>query len=131
MLHCNNSILKQCIIHESHYDTTLIRYKWTFFTYLNFVIIYMLYDFSLAPCLKYSRPVYLTAKISDVDCVQDYLTRVPYHVDVGCYLTIQTKLLYLLSGGSVLLASFLSSFAGTSGRFPSGGPELSCLLHSL
>ena len=59
------------------------------------------------------------------------LTRVPYHVDVGCYLTIQTKLLYLLSGGSVLLASFLSSFAGTSGRFPSGGPELSCLLHSL
>ena len=24
-----------------------------------------------------------------------YLTRVPYHVDVGCYLTIQTKLLYL------------------------------------
>ena len=51
-----------------------------------------------------------------------YLTRVPYHVDVGCYLTIQTKLLYLLSGGSVLLASFLSSFAGTSGRFPSGGP---------
>ena len=60
-----------------------------------------------------------------------YLTRVPYHVDVGCYLTIQTKLLYLLSGGSVLLASFLSSFAGTSGRFPSGGPELSCLLHSL
>ena len=60
-----------------------------------------------------------------------YLTRVPYHVDVGCYLTIQTKLLYLLSGGSVLLASFISSFAGTSGRFPSGGPELSCLLHSL
>ena len=60
-----------------------------------------------------------------------YLTRVPYHVDVGCYLTIQTKLLYLLSGGSVLMASFLSSFAGTSGRFPSGGPELSCLLHSL
>ena len=59
------------------------------------------------------------------------LTRVPYHVDVGCYLTIQTKLLYLLSGGSVLLASFLSSFSGTSGRFPSGGPELSCLLHSL
>ena len=51
------------------------------------------------------------------------LTRVSYHVDVGCYLTIQTKLLYLLSGGSVLLASFLSSFAGTSGRFPSGGPS--------
>ena len=60
-----------------------------------------------------------------------YLTRVPYHVDVGCYLTMQTKLLYLLSGGSVLLTSFLSSFAGTSGWFPSGGPELSCLLHSL
>ena len=60
-----------------------------------------------------------------------YLTRVPYHVDVGCYLTIQTKLLYLLSGGSILLVSFLSSFAGTSGRFPSGGPELSCLLHSM
>ena len=51
-----------------------------------------------------------------------YLTRVPHHVDVGCYLTIQTKLLYLLSGGSVLFVSFLSSFAGTSGRFPSGGP---------
>ena len=59
------------------------------------------------------------------------LTRVPYRVDVGCYLTIQTKLLYLLSGGSVLLVYFLSSFAGTSGRFPSGGPKLSCLLHSL
>ena len=48
-----------------------------------------------------------------------YLTRVPYHVDVGCYLTIQTKLLYLLSGGSVLLASFLSSFAG----FPLAAPS--------
>ena len=28
-----------------------------------------------------------------------------YHVDVGCYMTIQTKLLYLMSGGSVLLVS--------------------------
>ena len=46
---------------------------------------------------------------------------VSYHVDVGCYLTIQTKLLYLLSGGSVILVSFLSSFAGTSGRVSSGG----------
>ena len=72
-----------------------------------------------------------TVTVTLLISMSSYLTRVPYHVDVSCYLTIQTKLLYLMSGESVLLVSFLLSVAGTSGRFPSGGPKLSFLLHSL
>ena len=31
MLHCNNSIVNQCIMHASHDATTLIGYKLSYF----------------------------------------------------------------------------------------------------
>ena len=60
MLHCNNSIVNQCIMHASHDANTFFRSKFG----------YNLYDLSLSQCLRYSSPVHLTAeKRSQVDCV--------------------------------------------------------------
>ena len=65
MLHCNNSIVNQCIMHASHDANTLIGYKLSFF---RSKFGYNLYD--LTQCLRYSSPVHLTAeKRSQVDCV--------------------------------------------------------------
>ena len=67
MLQCNNSIVKQCIMHASHDANTLIEYKLSF---LRSKFGYNLYDFCLSQCLRYSSPVHLTAeKGSQVDCV--------------------------------------------------------------
>ena len=67
MLHCNNSIVNQCIMHSSHDANTLIGYKLLFF---RSKFGYNFYDLSLSQCLKYSSPVHLTAeKRSQVDCV--------------------------------------------------------------
>ena len=67
MLHCNNNIVNQCIMHASHDANTLIGYKLSFF---RSKFGYNLYDLSLAQCLRYSSPVHLTAeKRSQVDCV--------------------------------------------------------------
>ena len=67
MLHCNNSIVNQCIMHASHDANTLIGYKLSFF---RSKFGYNLYDISLSQCLRWSSPVHLTAeKRSQVDCV--------------------------------------------------------------
>ena len=73
MLHCNNIIVDQCIMHASHDANTLIGYKLSFFRskFGNNV-----YDLRLSQCLRYSSPVHLTAdKISQVDCVHTCLAR--------------------------------------------------------
>ena len=41
MLHCNNSIVNQCIMHASHDANTLIGYKLSFLD-LNLVAIYII-----------------------------------------------------------------------------------------
>ena len=41
MLHCNQSVVNQCIIHASHDANTLIEYKLSFLD-LNLVTIYMI-----------------------------------------------------------------------------------------
>ena len=51
MLHCNNSIVNQCIMHASHDANTLIGYKLSFF---RSKFGYNLYDLSLSQCLRYS-----------------------------------------------------------------------------
>ena len=67
MLHCNNSIVNQCITHASHDANTLIGYKLSFF---RSKFCYNLCDLSLSQCLRYRTPVHLTAeKRSQVDCV--------------------------------------------------------------
>ena len=66
VLHCNNSIVNQCIMHASHDANTLIGYKLSFF---RSKFGYNLYDISLSQCLRYCSPVHLTAeKRSQVDC---------------------------------------------------------------
>ena len=51
MLHCNNSIVNQCIMHASHDANTLIGYKLSFF---RSKFGYNLYDLSLSQCLRYT-----------------------------------------------------------------------------
>ena len=67
MLHCNNSIVNQCIRHASHDANIIIGYKLKFF---RSKFGYNLYDLSLSQCLRYSSPVHLTAeKRSQADCI--------------------------------------------------------------
>ena len=67
MLHCNNSIVNQCIMHASHDANTFIGFKLPFFL-SKFGS--NLYNLSLYRCLRYTSPVYLPAeKKSKVDCV--------------------------------------------------------------
>ena len=72
MLHCNNSIVKQCIMHASHDANTLYLYKYKL-SFFRSKFGYNLYDLSLSQCLRYSSPVHLTIltaeKRSQVDCV--------------------------------------------------------------
>ena len=59
MLHCNNSIVNQCIMHASHDANTLIGYTLSF---IRSKFGYNLYDLSLSQCLRYSSPVHLHAE---------------------------------------------------------------------
>ena len=62
MLHCNNIIVNQCIIHASYDPHTIIGYK------LSFNISKFGYNLDDL-CLRYNSPVTLAAeKISQIDC---------------------------------------------------------------